>query len=62
MAGLRYHIKYAHEIQDKDKFNCEKCNKTFNSKSSLEDHVKSIHEGLRTDPCKLCGIDFANIR
>ena len=32
---------------------CDKCNKVFETKSGLREHIESVHKGLRF-PCEIC--------
>ena len=48
------------EVHDNNKnHNCEKCGKTFKRRSQLMRHIKSMHEGILSEPCQFCGKKYA---
>ena len=62
--GIRKHTAYIHqnaEIKNSFKIsgnNCEKCNKSFASKSNLNTHIKSVHENVQYN-CDKCDKSFS---
>ncbi|XP_063233900.1 zinc finger protein 34-like isoform X2 [Bacillus rossius redtenbacheri] len=46
-------------VADNTRVQCEKCDKTFQTKQSYEVHVKAIHEGCKPFSCEACGRVFA---
>ena len=44
-STLKIHMKQIHP--DTDSKNCKFCEKTYNRKEHLEEHIKAIHEGKR---------------
>lgn len=45
--------------KDYDSLQCERCNKHFQSKKSLETHVKVVHLGEKPYVCEICNKAFA---
>ena len=61
--GIRKHAAYIHQnAEHKNSFktgnNCEKCNKSFASKSNLNAHIKSVHENVRYN-CNKCDKSYS---
>ena len=51
-GGLRKHKKLDH-IGDKTNFQCDQCDMGYNSKNTLKNHIKRIHEvGMQI--CNIC--------
>ena len=68
-AGSKIHESSNESIVDYDyikttddngkaSFTCTSCGKSFTALRSLQEHVKTIHEGLRNYECNYCGKDF----
>ena len=53
---VRFHGKQRHYENDPliDKFPCQHCDKIFKVKTSLVNHVKIVHEGLKPFTCHFC--------
>ena len=57
--ALKCHISEQHpEHCCKKGFTCEFCGKTFTVKNTLQDHIKSIHDGVLEYKCDKCGREF----
>ena len=39
-------------------FQCDRCEKAFADKSTLSQHIKSVHDDIRDVKCNLCGNMF----
>ena len=54
-------LKVKLKPKKKTKFNCEKCNKGFSRKESLEQHKTTVHDGVKPFECEFesCGSTFA---
>jgi len=59
--GLKLHRSTVHEIksqqlsiQDKNKFQCEECEKIFQDKSCLRRHMRYMHDEVTTFACVVC--------
>ena len=50
-SSLNKHYRNKHEGI---KYPCHICNKQINSRASLQNHIKVVHEGLRVHECKYC--------
>ena len=47
------------KVMEEKSFPCiTSCGKSFTALRSLQEHVKTIHEGLRNYECNYCGKDF----
>ena len=57
LNGLEFHIRAKHEGQA---YNCEKCDKSFNTRIYLKHHIETVHEGKRKYNCEYCGKTFAH--
>lgn len=44
--------------QEKPEFPCEYCGKIYLMKSFRTNHVKTVHQGLRTKSCQICSMQF----
>ena len=55
--GYRRHMTSVHDIQPK----CKQCNKTFKTFSSMDIHVKVIHEGIKDFQCEICSKKFGDL-
>ena len=51
------HIQSVHE--GRRDYNCNKCNKDFQSASYLRKHIQCVHEGRMDYKCKQCSEDFS---
>ncbi|XP_066992566.2 uncharacterized protein [Anabrus simplex] len=47
------------ELSTKNRYPCDQCDKTFQTKQSHEVHLKAIHEGQKPFSCEVCGKTFA---
>ena len=55
------HIKMIHENKTDGKFNCNMCEKSYKSKTSLDYHVEVTHTSQRQEiKCNLCAKTFAH--
>ena len=41
-------------------YTCENCRKTFSRKYNLDQHIKSVHEGIRNYKCEFCDRSFSH--
>ncbi|KAJ6626763.1 Transcription factor grauzone, partial [Pseudolycoriella hygida] len=60
IQGLAHHIRVKHCSDEDKKFNCDKCDKIFASKSMLNYHIRADHEMLFTQVCEICARVFKN--
>ena len=51
-------LNKAGETVNKKMFPCQHCGKLLTTNSKLQNHVKSVHEGLRAHACKFCSKRF----
>lgn len=58
IAHLKRHIESAHRTSNSPTFPCPTCGKEFNSKDTLDLHMKVIHQGIRL-PCPHCDKEFS---
>ena len=54
---LKSHIFRNHTERTRD-FQCDLCEKAFYEQKMLNNHKKSVHEGIRNYICKICGKTF----
>ena len=52
---LKNHIDSVHG--DRERYQCNKCDKSFAINADLATHVRGVHEGLKAY-CRFCGKDF----
>ena len=41
-------------------FSCDKCSKIFKRKYKLQNHIDSVHEGIKKHQCDICGKKFTS--
>ena len=62
LRDLKAHLKsrlHRSDKPSKERKNCDKCNKMFNSRSSWLRHLRKIHDEPVTDECNICHKRFA---
>ncbi|EAT43543.1 AAEL005031-PA [Aedes aegypti] len=56
------HERVVHSTVDPSAFPCDRCPATFSKKHILEQHIKTIHNKIRSELCTTCGKGFATKR
>merc|ERR1719318_169266 len=59
-ASVQTHVSIQHTKGKEEKFFCFRCSKIFSCKSSLDIHIRSIHENIRSN-CEYCDKTFATM-
>ncbi|XP_072948605.1 uncharacterized protein [Epargyreus clarus] len=44
---------------NKRTFACERCNKSYPQRNTLNRHIKLVHEGAKEHPCTMCGKQYS---
>ena len=47
-------------LHEGERHACQVCTSLFNRKDSLNEHIKSVHQGEKPYPCTECGKDFSH--
>ena len=55
-SSLKRHIEVVHEHV---RHQCDRCEKSFQKKFLLDNHIKSFHEGINPFKCEECGKSFS---
>ena len=59
-ANVQTHVSIQHVKGKEEKFSCFKCSRILSCKSSLDLHIRSIHENIRSR-CEYCDKTFATM-
>ena len=54
--------KSSKKVQESSKYNCDSCEKSFNTSGGLKRHVTRIHKGTKPNKCQSCGKIFSTSR
>ena len=57
-AELNRHNKMKHSNMPKTTFNCDKCNKSLGTKTTLNSHIERFHSERMREKCEICNSEF----